>query len=78
MPIEPDVWAARGGDRRSWPAVDLGLYDAAGRRLVTLLREPQSAGEHRIEWSHGLRPGVYFAVLRLAQETLARTAVVAR
>ena len=63
--------------RDGW--VDLGLYDVAGRRLTTMLRETQTAGEHRFEWSQrGLRPGVYFAVLKLDQQALARATVVAR
>jgi hypothetical protein len=63
--------------RDGW--VDLGLYDVAGRRVLTLLRERQGAGAHRFEWSgHGPRPGVYFALLKLDQQTLARTPVVAR
>jgi len=63
--------------RDGW--VDLGVYDVAGRRLATLLRERQTAGEHRFEWSSdGLRPGVYFTVLKVDQQTLTRAAVVAR
>jgi peptidase S41-like protein len=63
--------------RDGW--VDLGLYDVAGRRVLTLLREHQGAGAHRFEWSgDGPRPGVYFALLRLDQGTIARTAVVVR
>ncbi len=59
--------------------VDLGVYDVVGRRVVTLLRERQEAGAHRLEWStRGLRPGVYFALLRVDQQTLARAMVVAR
>ena len=63
--------------RDGW--VDLGVYDVAGRRLATLLRERQTAGAHRFEWSPGgLSAGVYFAVLRLDRQPLARAAVVAR
>ena len=63
--------------RDGW--VDLGVYDVAGRRLLTLLQERQTAGEHRLDWSHdGLRPGVYFTLLKLDQETIARTTLVAK
>src|SRR5262245_25032868 len=63
--------------RDGW--VDLGLYDLAGRRVSELLRERQAAGAHRFEWSgQGLRPGVYFALLRLDQRSLASTMVISR
>jgi hypothetical protein len=59
--------------------VDLGLYDLAGRRVSTLLRERQAAGAHRFERSRqGLPPGVYFALLKLDDRSLARTMVVSR
>jgi len=49
----------------------------AGRRVVTLLRGQHQAGTHRLEWSTaGLRPGVYFALLRVDQRSLSRTLVI--
>jgi hypothetical protein len=59
--------------------VELGVYDVAGRRVARWLREGQPAGDHVLEWrAAGLRPGVYFVMLRLDRELLARTAVFAR
>jgi hypothetical protein len=53
------------------------VYDAAGRRVKTLLDGPLSAGDHRIAWTGhtdtgaAARPGVYF--LRLVTETQSAT-----
>jgi calcineurin-like phosphoesterase family protein/purple acid phosphatase-like protein len=52
----------------------LAIYGVDGRRVLGLRDEPQSAGDHRVEWdgrdAAGRRtpPGVYFAELRWQNE----------
>ncbi len=56
----------------------LAVYDAAGRRVVTLVDGPLAAGEHDVRWEGRdaagapLAPGVYFARLRAGGETVVR------
>jgi hypothetical protein len=59
---------------RSAP-VDLAIYDAAGRRVTTLVNGPLSAGTHTAHWDGSDRSGVetasgiYWARLRAAGES---------
>jgi flagellar hook assembly protein FlgD len=59
----------------------LGLYDAAGRRVRTLLEGPLSAGPHVVRWDGrndrgaALGAGVYFARLTSAGVSLSRKIV---
>jgi hypothetical protein len=58
--------------------VDLSIYDAAGRRIRTLVTGPQTAGEHRLRWlgtddaGRMVPVGVYFYTLRAGGETAVR------
>jgi hypothetical protein len=55
---------------QSQGAVDLSLYDVAGRRIASLLSGPTSVGPHAVAWdprSVEAAPGVYFAVLTTPQ-----------
>jgi flagellar hook assembly protein FlgD len=51
--------------------IDVSLYDVAGRRVATLVREPYPTGVFRTMWngrdSNGsaLSPGVYFVRLQV-------------
>jgi hypothetical protein len=57
--------------------VELAIYDAAGRRVTTLLNEPRAAGAHTIHWNgydeSGVETasGIYWARLRAAGESRA-------
>lgn len=44
--------------------VTIAIYNSQGQRVTTLVNEPQSAGEHRVDWQVAgtLTSGVYFAV----------------
>jgi hypothetical protein len=59
--------------------MDLGIFDVAGRRVLTLEKGPGRAGRFNAPLgseSSGLkRAGVYFARLRVGGETLRRTVV---
>jgi hypothetical protein len=42
-------------------SIELSVYDALGRKVATLVNEPQSAGMHRVQFSaENLSSGVYF------------------
>jgi len=63
-------------------SVDLSIYDAAGRRVRTLVSEAQGAGVRSVVW-HGdadtgtrVRAGVYYARLRSGPVTAARSLVI--
>jgi len=57
--------------------VSIVLYDVAGRRMRTLLAEPQSAGDHRLDWNAaGLGRGMYFVHVRAGATTVARAVLV--
>lgn len=62
--------------------VDLAIFDAAGRCVRQLLRGPQPAGTHSVEWDRagsagsGLYSGVYFC--RLQVQGSSRTIVLTR
>lgn len=55
--------------------VELAIYDAAGRRVTTLVHEPRSAGAHTVSWEgiddSGVETasGIYWARLRAAGES---------
>lgn len=65
-------------------SVLLAVYDATGRRIRTLARGPQAAGEHveTLQADSGsdgpLAPGLYFVRLQVPGRTLARRLVVVR
>jgi hypothetical protein len=58
---------------------DLAIYDAAGRRMRTLVGEDQGAGIHSVTWDgageEGTRvhSGIYYARLRTGAVTIARS-----
>lgn len=55
-----------------WPRarVAVELYDLSGRRLAILIEDAPSPGRAEREWSAaGLRPGLYFMVLRARAES---------
>ncbi len=63
---------------------ELSLYDAAGRRVKTLLGGPLDAGAHRVEWT-GLdeaggraHPGLYFMRLRVGASLAVRKVLLVR
>lgn len=54
---------------------DLSVYDAAGRRVSTLIQGPLAAGSHRIEWTgvdeanRPVKAGIYFLRFRSGEHT---------
>lgn len=68
---------------RSTPVTSLDIFSVTGRHVRTLVRGPQPAGEHRVEWdqrtSDGalVARGVYFVRLR-ADRLLAQKVLVAQ
>jgi flagellar hook assembly protein FlgD len=62
-------------------AMDLSVYDVAGRRVTTLISGTMSAGDHRLAWngtdSDGRRvaPGVYVYRLDTPQASISRKMV---
>ena len=54
------------------------VYDAAGRRVATLLDGPAPAGERRVEWAgkddagHAVASGIYFYKLEADGMSLSR------
>ncbi len=42
-------------------------FDAAGRRVATLVGGEVLAGEHKVTWTAPARPGIYFALLETRQ-----------
>ena len=58
----------------SGEAVDIGVYDIAGRRVRTLARGPQSPGRHVTSWDGRdergaeVRSGMYFVRVRIGTE----------
>jgi len=63
-------------------SVDLSIYDAAGRRVRTLVSEAQGAGVRSVVWDGDadtgtrVRAGVYYARLRSGPVTAARSLVI--
>ncbi|MGH2650253.1 MAG: FlgD immunoglobulin-like domain containing protein [Actinomycetota bacterium] len=63
-------------------SVDLSVYDAAGRRVRTLVREGQGTGIRSLVWSGDtdggarVRAGVYYARLRSGSVTAVRSLVI--
>ena len=63
-------------------SVDLGIYDAAGRRVRTLVDEAGGAGVRSVLWKGDddggarVRAGVYYARLRSGSATVARSLVI--
>jgi FlgD Ig-like domain/CARDB len=79
-PVRPNPFRAGGAFEFAVPraaAVDLSVFDAAGRRVVALRRGTQPAGRHAVSWdgrdSTGRRvpAGVYFC--RLASDAFEQT-----
>jgi len=64
--------------------VRLGIYDAAGRRVATLLEGRRAAGTHAVRWDardgagERVAPGVYFARLFDGVDVVTRKLVVVR
>ena len=60
--------------------IDLGVFDVAGRRLLTLARGAARAGRFSVSLPRGeaglKRAGVYFMRLQAGGETLRRTVVI--
>ena len=60
----------------------LSIFDAAGRRIRTLVREAIEPGSHVAVWDlrsddrARVRPGIYFARLTVGDKGLSRTLVV--
>ncbi len=56
-------------------AADLAVYDAAGRRVATLINGPLAAGTHTIDWTgrddygHASAAGIYFLRVNAGQRT---------
>ena len=52
-------------------AVNLSLYDVAGRLVKKLIDGPMVAGSHTVQWAHGNASvgGVYFARLRTGEKS---------
>jgi len=65
-------------------AVEIGIFDLSGRRLVTLFRGDLPAGTHEFAWDGRLangsaaRDGVYFYRAQAGAQTLARKLVLLR
>jgi hypothetical protein len=56
--------------------VRVSVFDARGRRVVTLLDAERPAGAGVVSWeAKGVRAGVYFARLSAGSETLTRTVI---
>ena len=61
--------------------VDLGVYDLAGRRLVTIISAAMPAGEYSKAWngldSNGskVRSGVYFYRLKVGDQLVTTRAI---
>jgi hypothetical protein len=64
--------------------VELAIYDVAGRRVRSLVKENTPAGTYRIEWDarddggQGVSAGVYFARLRTPAQAIGKTIVIAK
>jgi len=62
----------------------LEIFDAAGRRVATLLDEPVAAGYHELDWDgrddrgRALPSGIYFARVRSADEVATGRAILLR
>jgi hypothetical protein len=71
--------ATRAGD-----ALDLAVFDVAGRRLQTLVTSPARAGRFEVSWDlrdgngKAVGAGIYFARLSAGSDRWVRTLVVAR
>lgn len=60
--------------------IDLGIYDANGRRIATLASGVYAAGAHRVDWTWdaGLESGVYFARIQDGTEKSSQRIVVVK
>jgi hypothetical protein len=64
--------------------VTLAVYDAAGRRVSTIIEDVQDAGSHEIEWRGNgdeagpLSSGVYFCRLTFDRRVLTRKMILLR
>jgi hypothetical protein len=48
--------------------IELSVYDIAGRKVATLVKEQQQAGRYEVEWNaEGMTPGIYFCELKAGQ-----------
>ena len=72
-PLDPAVTLTFGLAQAA--AVDLAVFDAAGRRVRQLVRGLQPAGEHAIAWDRpgagdsGMESGIYFCRLKVGDST---------
>ncbi len=63
---------------------DLSIYDAAGRRVKSLLGGPLAAGDHRVEWTglddagHRAPAGIFFMRLRAGGRTAVQKVLLVR
>ena len=63
-------------------AVDLGIFDVAGRRIRSIVRADVAAGAYRMQWDgrndagQRVAGGMYFARLRTASQVINRTVVI--
>ncbi|MEJ2722527.1 MAG: T9SS type A sorting domain-containing protein, partial [bacterium] len=56
--------------------VSLTIYDAAGRLVIVLVNEHQSAGRHQVEWqAQGCASGIYYCRLLSGQASLTQKLV---
>lgn len=52
----------------SYGQVEICVYDLTGREVTALVKEIQQAGKHEVEWNaSGIKPGIYFCVLKAGQ-----------
>ena len=64
--------------------VRLAIFDLSGRRIRSLVSEPQAAGEHVVDWDlrdeqgRAVNASVYFARLDVEHRTLTRTLATVR
>jgi hypothetical protein len=63
---------------------DLSVFDAAGRRVNTLIQGPLAAGAHRVEWTgrdeagHTMPAGIFFLRLKNGEATAIRKVLLVR
>ena len=64
--------------------VDLAVYDAAGRRVKTLIAGTLHAGDHRVQWTgrdeagNTAAAGIYFVRLRGTEGAIAKKVLLVR
>jgi hypothetical protein len=64
--------------------VDLAVYDAAGRRVKSLLGGPLDAGPHHVQWTGrddagaAVAPGIFFVRLQAGEASMAKKVLLVR